>query len=250
MDDKRIRLDLLIHDLKGPLSIIESNILLLMERPDKYGPLTEKQKRLLGRVLRNARVGKSRVMDALQLGRSECGVMDYSDACVGEIVLKSLEETFDLRGGSISEKLASCGDYEQIREVLEKEAVSLRVEDGLWDRRIVVDRDKIEQILRNLVSNGLKYRRRRLEIEAAHADGMLTLSVSDDGSGIAPEHHSRIFEKYFQVAPSEIAAERGHGIGLAGALALARDLGGDLSLKSDIGRGACFSATIPAASAG
>ena len=65
MGKQRIKFELLIHDLKVPLAVIEAGAHSLLERMEKYGPLTEKQKKVLQRVLRNTRVTKSLVNDAM-----------------------------------------------------------------------------------------------------------------------------------------------------------------------------------------
>ena len=87
MNDNRIRFDLIVHDLKSPLSVIETNVRLLAEKTEKFGPLTEKQKKLLARVLRNVRLAQRRVLDALEQGRSEGGANKFSIARVREILL-------------------------------------------------------------------------------------------------------------------------------------------------------------------
>ena len=70
MDRKRIKIDLLIHDLKVPLAVVESGVTMLLQRPDKYGPLTRKQEKILNRILRNAKTTQVLVNDALELGKN------------------------------------------------------------------------------------------------------------------------------------------------------------------------------------
>ena len=67
---------------------------------------------------------------------------------------------------------------------------------------------------------------------------MLTLAVKDDGEGIPALYHQQIFECYFQVDPHEGCPVRGHGLGLAGVMILVEDMGGQLLLESDAGKGA------------
>jgi K+-sensing histidine kinase KdpD len=75
MNREKIKIDLLIHDLKVPLAVIESGITLLLQKPEKYGRLTEKQKKVLNRTLRNTRVTQMLVNDLLELGRSREGIV-------------------------------------------------------------------------------------------------------------------------------------------------------------------------------
>ena len=73
----------------------------------------------------------------------------------------------------------------------------------------------------------------------------LTVEVRDDGPGVPVSFQKEIFERYAQAAPYSDLARNGHGIGLAGARALARCLGGDIFLKSGRGSGAVFKFVMP-----
>ena len=75
MHRERIKIDLLIHDLKGPLAVVETGITSLLQRREKYGPITEKQEKALMRALRNTKVIQSLVNDILELGRSREGII-------------------------------------------------------------------------------------------------------------------------------------------------------------------------------
>ena len=70
-------------------------------------------------------------------------------------------------------------------------------------------------------------------------------SVQDDGKGISPKYHNKIFEAYFQIDKIEENNVRGHGLGLAGALILVEEMGGELLLESDVGKGAKFIVLLP-----
>ena len=75
LGNRRIRLDLLIHDLKGPLAVIETGIISMLQRENKYGPLTDQQKKVLLRALRNTRITQTLVNDTLELGKSSEGII-------------------------------------------------------------------------------------------------------------------------------------------------------------------------------
>jgi signal transduction histidine kinase len=104
---------------------------------------------------------------------------------------------------------------------------------------------KFQQIVANLFKNAITYRRRLVLIQLACKHDAVTLAVRDDGSGIAPEHHEKIFERYKQVNPWPGVARHGHGLGLAVARILARAMGGDITLESQLGHGALFRLTLP-----
>jgi signal transduction histidine kinase len=112
--------------------------------------------------------------------------------------------------------------------------------------RVKTDLAKLNQILFLLLDNAVKFTSSgTIELELQLEDGQLLCSVSDTGVGIAPEDQKQIFEEFFQVdAPSD-GRYRGAGLGLPLARALVSQLGGALSLTSEIGRGSRFSFTLP-----
>jgi len=115
------------------------------------------------------------------------------------------------------------------------------------------DRDAVERILKNLISNAVKYSPGggRVVIAAAPSDerpGMVELSVEDDGVGIPASHLSRIFDKYVRVPNPETAAVRGLGLGLALVRALAEAHGGGVEVDSLPGKGSTFRVFLPAQS--
>jgi signal transduction histidine kinase len=71
------------------------------------------------------------------------------------------------------------------------------------------------------------------------------VAVADDGPGIAPDHHELIFKRYTQVKECAMVERKGHGLGLAGSLIMARSLGGDIEVSSRKGEGATFRLMLP-----
>jgi signal transduction histidine kinase len=114
--------------------------------------------------------------------------------------------------------------------------------------RFKSDRQKLKQILVNLLSNSLKYTKDgTIEILARHEPGehRIHLSVRDSGVGIAPEDHMRIFEPFQQAKRVITRPQGGTGLGLAISRRLARMLGGDISVQSELGAGSTFTVGIP-----
>jgi signal transduction histidine kinase len=110
------------------------------------------------------------------------------------------------------------------------------------------DRQKVKQIVVNLLSNALKFTHEgRIEIgvglDLDH--NTATITVADSGIGIAPEHHERIFEDFRQVDDSPSRQYGGTGLGLAICRRLANALGGRITLHSRVGEGSTFTLTIP-----
>jgi len=245
MHRRRIKTDLLIHDLKGPLAVVETGITSLLQRREKYGSLTEKQEKVLARAQRNTKVIQSLVNDILELGRSREGIVSLKSLKLSNLIEQALIEIFDLVDRDTSEKIKICADLPQMKETLEKKGLMLLIEEALWSQEFNLDEAKIRQILRNLLNNALKYRKSRVELEIDKKDVHLVFSVKDDGEGIPPIYHEKIFQSYFQMDVTDSYTVRGHGLGLAGVMILVEDMGGELFLESDEGRGAKFLVRIP-----
>ena len=245
MQRERIKVNLLIHDLKGPLAVVETGITSLLERREKYGPLTEKQEKALMRALRNTKVIQSLVNDILELGRSREGIISAKSLRFSDLIEQVFVEIFDLVDRDTSEKIKICTDLPQLNEILGEKGITLFIDEALWCQEICLDQTKIRQILRNLLNNALKYRKSRVELEVDKKDVNLVFSVKDDGEGIPSIYHKKIFESYFQMDVTDSSTVRGHGLGLAGVMILVEDMGGELSLESDQGKGARFSVKLP-----
>ena len=126
--------------------------------------------------------------------------------------------------------------------------VSIRVAAGPMPR-LLLDEERVRQILVNLVGNAVKFTENgEVAILAdfrpnpGEASGLLRFSVSDTGIGIAPADQSRILEPFVQVAGTGAG---GTGLGLSICKRLLKRMGGDLSLESELGRGSTFTASIP-----
>jgi two-component system OmpR family sensor kinase len=245
MRNKRIKLDLLIHDLKVPLAVIDAGVTALLKKQQKYGPVNEKQKKVLERTLRNTKVTQMLVNDALELGRSREGIVNLNNFTLSSLVEKALVEIFDLIDTSASEEIKNCTGLGSLRKVLGENGLTLIVDDNLWSHEFCMDEGKVTQILRNLLSNALKYRKNNVELEVDKKGESIVFSVKDDGEGIPATHHKKIFESYFQMSVTDSCPIRGHGLGLAGVMVLVEDMGGKLYLESDEGMGAKFFVEVP-----
>ncbi len=247
MHRERIKIGLLIHDLKVPLAVIETGIVSLLQRREKYGSLTEKQEKALARALRNTKVVQTLVNDALELGRSREGVVNVTSLRLSHLIEQCLVEIFDLVDRKTSERIKICTHLSLLRKELEQKGLMLFIDEDLWCQELCLDEAKVKQILRNLLNNALKYRKSRVELEVDKKDVHLVFSVKDDGEGIPSIYHKKIFESYFQMDDTDTHSVRGHGLGLAGVMVLVEDMGGELSLESDEGKGAKFLVKLPLA---
>ncbi|MBU3951910.1 MAG: HAMP domain-containing histidine kinase [Proteobacteria bacterium] len=245
MPDTTIKTEILIHDLKVPISVIDAGAKSLLNRQDCYGPLTEKQIKVLQRIIRNTLTTQRLVNDVLELGRSREGVMITSDFSVASLVIAVLVEIFDLSDPNIADFIRKVDSYAELEQVLDPAGVRLGFDKTMWKTMVHLDAAKVKQILRNLVTNAFKHRVHLVEILGLIEEKQMILRVRDDGRGIPPANHQRIFETYFTTGGSIESAIESHGLGLAGVMVLLKDMGGGLILKSDDGKGAEFIVTIP-----
>jgi len=245
MERNRIKFEFLVHDLKVPLAVIEAGILSLLQKQDKYGELNDKQIKILERALRNTIVTRTLVNDALELGRSGQGIINKSTFTPAQLVLQTLTEILDLTDHSVADAIKECTSLADLKTCLSGHGLFLDVDDTFWTRDLYLDEGKVKQIFRNLLTNALKYKKNRVLLKITRLERHLFIAVSDDGEGIPSGYHKKIFECYFQMDMKSDHCVRGHGLGLAGVQVLLEDMGGELSLESDTGKGATFSVKIP-----
>ena len=129
------------------------------------------------------------------------------------------------------------------------EAKSIRVEEKLTVRAAVhADPLRFKQILLNLLSNAVKFTPEagRIVVEARISTGFIEISVADTGVGIAKESQEAVFDKFRQVGATTKGVREGTGLGLAITKELVNQHGGKIWLVSELGKGSCFTFTIPA----
>jgi len=139
-----------------------------------------------------------------------------------------------------------------LRPLLANASVSLVFDEASDLPDIVTDETKISQILRNLISNALKFTERgEVRVSARLVDGgRVAISVADTGIGIDPSDHQRIFEEFTQLENPLQARMRGTGLGLSLSRRLSELLGGTLDIESSLGTGSTFTLTLPVAGPG
>ena len=113
--------------------------------------------------------------------------------------------------------------------------------------KVVADGMYIENVIRNLVENALKYSDDGVNVKVTlqTANGMLQVAVQDDGWGIAPRYQKKLFRQFYQVPRGADRIRKGYGIGLAQSKYIIDAHKGKLSVKSAEGKGSEFSFTIP-----
>ena len=240
-----INVEFLIHELKDPISVIETAVRMLLEKTAKYGALTKRQEKTLKRALRNSKKARNLLADMLEVGRSDAGCFqcDRFDPCsaVDEVLMEALE-TSDTR---LWEALQEAGPVPDRAVLLRQSGIRIICSEAAICAKFCQDGTKFRQIVGNLIKNALQYRRQRLDIRIDCRDDQLIVDVVDDGPGVEQENRELIFQRYTRLKQCVLLSRTGHGLGLAGARILARHLGGDITVSSDRGSGAVFCLTLP-----
>lgn len=128
----------------------------------------------------------------------------------------------------------------------EKKGVTLNVTTAP-EIMIEANRDRIKQILINLIDNGINYNKENgsVSINASRVDGIVVISVEDTGIGIDPQHHSRIFERFYRVDKGRSRSMGGTGLGLSIVKHIVNMYNGDITLRSEPGKGTKFTIQLP-----
>ncbi|MCM8741408.1 sensor histidine kinase [Pseudomonas koreensis] len=216
------------HEFRTPLGSILSINSLLADEID--GPLSPEQHKQVAFVSSAARELSDMVDDLLDLAKIEAGRISISPAWFDMFDLFSA-----LRG--------------MFRPIVDASAVDLIFEEPVGLPRLYTDDKKLAQILRNFISNSLKFTTRGEVRVSARLEGAdkVRFAVSDTGIGIAPELHGALFEDFSQVDSPLQKRLRGTGLGLSLCKRFAALLGGEVGMDSAPGVGSNFFVIIPLA---
>ena len=215
------------HEFRTPLNSVLALSRLLLDRID--GDLTAEQERQVGYIRRSAESLLELVNDLLDLAKVEAGKVDVRSTAF------TINELFGGLRGSL-------------RPLLTGQAVELIFDVPDKIPKLFTDEAKVTQILRNLISNALKFTEQGEVRVTATFDverGRLNVSVRDTGIGIAPEDQGRIFDEFSQVETKIQKRVKGTGLGLPLSKSLAELLGGELIVESVLGQGSVFTLSIP-----
>jgi signal transduction histidine kinase/DNA-binding response OmpR family regulator len=216
------------HEFRTPVSSILAISRILLDRMD--GDLTSEQEQQVTLIHRAASDLSELVTDLLDLAKVEAG--------------KTVIRPSDFRLADVFAALRGM-----LRPLLLDRAVALVFEDADDLPPLFTDESKVSQILRNFISNALKFTERgevRVRAGLAPDDaGRVEISVADTGIGIAPEHLDTIFEEFSQIENPVQRHVRGTGLGLPLSRRLARLLGGAIAVESTAGAGSTFTLSLP-----
>jgi signal transduction histidine kinase/CheY-like chemotaxis protein len=215
------------HEFRTPLNSMLALTQLLIERAD--GELNGEQEKQVRFIRKGAENLLDLVNDLLDIAKIEAGKIDVHPV---EFTVGNLFST--IRG--------------MLRPLLVNSALHLVFEEPEGVQLLYTDEGKISQILRNFISNALKFTERgevRVSAKIEHFGKIITFSVADTGIGIAEQDQTRIFEEFTQIDNPVQRHVKGFGLGLPLCRKLATLLGGGVSVQSQLGIGSLFSLTIP-----
>jgi signal transduction histidine kinase len=215
------------HELRTPLSSIRALSKLLLDRMD--GELTVEQERQVQFIATAANDLSELVNDLLDLAKIEAGKVELTVAPIDVANLFSA-----LKG--------------MLRPLSHHEAVELVFVTPPAGAGLLSDEGKVAQILRNFISNALKFTERgqiTVELRDSASPGHVTFAVSDTGIGISPDNLQLIFEEFSQIEHPLQRQVKGTGLGLPLCRKLATLLGGTVDVESESGNGSTFLLHLP-----
>jgi PAS domain S-box-containing protein len=218
------------HDVKNPLGAADGYAQLLED--GVYGELSDRQQDSIGRIRRSIRTALRLIHDLLELAKAEAGQLEIE--CVATDVAHAAREVAE----DFRAQAAAAGLAVDVRAPAELRADT--------------DPTRLRQILANLLSNAVKYApsgKATLDAEARsnggpRPGGWIAVRVTDTGPGIPEDKREAIFQEFTRLDPE---AQQGAGVGLAISRRIARLMGGDLTVESEVGRGSTFTLWLPPA---
>jgi PAS domain S-box-containing protein len=215
------------HELRTPLNAIVGYVDLL--EFGVHGPLTERQREDLARIRRSEGTLHRLIEDVLNFAKLESGKVEYRYESV------VLDEFLGTLEGFIAPRLA-------------RKNLEYHFDPTHASVTVSIDRDKVEQIMLNLLSNAVKFTDSgRIDVRCVVQDSTFRIDVKDTGRGIEPTLLDTIFEPFMQGDRSLTRSAEGTGLGLSISRQLARAMGGDIRVESEVGEGSTFTVVLPLA---
>lgn len=219
------------HDLRLPMTSIKGYSDLLLA--GAVGPLNENQLKFLTTIRNNVDRMSNLVSDLADISRLESGrlQLELREVPIWDVI----DEVITILRPQITEK---------------QQTISVDIQGEL--PKAWCDRNRLAQILTNLINNANKYTAEGgvITVHAAHINDLIQIQVEDNGLGIAPEDRSHLFNKFFRSADDKIRETPGAGLGLSIAKNLVELQGGQIWAESKYRLGSSFYFTIPIAKNG
>ncbi|MEO7083098.1 MAG: ATP-binding protein [Gemmatimonadaceae bacterium] len=214
------------HELRTPLQAALGFAQLV--RSEVYGPINQAQAEALGRVERSQ----------THLARLIDDILDFARLEAGRVRLKL-------------EPVAIADVFTDLAPLVESQAAAkelvLKLEPPATSFRVLVDRQRLQQIMVNLVGNAIKFTPEggRIAVTAFRAGDRVLIQTCDNGVGVPADRQALIFEPFVQVDDSLTRTQPGTGLGLAISRDFARAMGGDITVESVLNQGSTFTVMLP-----
>lgn len=211
------------HELKTPITSIKAYTQLLAKTYERTD--NEFLKNALGKIEIQVNKMTKLVIDFLKLSKIESGKLQLNCE-IFDINKLVREEASDMQMVSVNHKIV----------IMEDQPVN-----------ISADKERIAQVINNFLNNAVKYSPddKQIVIKIEQSAGMVTVSVTDNGIGIKPDEHDKIFERFYRAKANTNTSFSGFGIGLYICAEIIRRHGGKIGVRSEEGKGATFYFTLP-----
>ncbi len=218
----------LVHEIRTPLTLISIPLEQMAENVENGTLQAEENRKHIASMRRNVNYLLGIINQLLDFRKAEDGK---------EVRLATAR--YDVKS-----KLSEiCGRFEHPMSAIGKHISLIMPQDEVT---AVFDADKTDRVIMNLIGNAVKYSRTWVAVTLAEPkNGVISISVADDGPGIAPHEREHIFDTYYQMGGDDVAANLGTGLGLAYAKLIARAHGGDIAVENNTEGGATFTLTLP-----
>ncbi|MFC1674553.1 ATP-binding protein [Candidatus Omnitrophota bacterium] len=215
------------HEIRTPLATIREGLNVLLE--GNYGEINEKQREYLALSKKSAD----------RLGHLVGDILDFQKLNSGRV-------RFDLVENDINETLIEV--YNTMHSLAEQKGLDFKLDLEKDLPRIIFDKEKIIQVIVNLINNALKFTSKGIiTISSAKGDNSLKVSVRDTGSGISLPEQGRLFKEFEQLERKQQLGQKGIGLGLAISKEIVEGHNGKIWADSQLGKGSTFSFILPIA---
>jgi len=214
------------HELRAPLAAVEQQLTVILNR--MAGEVTEKQEQLLSRAKERTKGLLDLIRDLLDLSKIEAGKMiQYKEPLTLQEVIQKVVEL--------------------MKTEAEQKRVDLQFIPPTQNPVIHADRNGMEGVFTNLVSNAIKYTPEggKVQITLSEEGGFAKVTVSDTGIGIKKEDLQRIFDKFYRVKTPQTRQIVGTGLGLSIVKSIVDAHLGSISVESEEGKGTTFTVLLP-----